>query len=133
VLRSKSGQDKLAQNVFDAFSEYKEYYDESGIIENTPAQDGVSAGSGVSSDSGGDDGSVRYGVQVFVLSRKLPAGDPAFKGISCDSYKSGKNYKYVAGDCSSIAEARSFLRKVRQKFPDAYVVKIENGTVAPAK
>lgn len=133
VLRSKSGQDKLAQNVFDAFSEYKEYYDESGIIENTPTQDGVSAGSGVSADSGGDDGSVRYGVQVFVLSRKLRAGDPAFKGISCDSYKSGKNYKYVAGDCSSIAEARSFLRKVRQKFPDAYVVKIENGTVAPAK
>lgn len=125
VLRSKSGQEKLADNVFEAFCEYKKIYEESGISEDE--SENIPSGPSVASDDGG----ARYGVQIFALSRVLNDGDAVFKGLSCERYRSGRIYKYVAGDCGSLAEAKAFLRRVREKFPDAYIVKVEDGEVFP--
>ncbi len=132
VLRSKSGQDALAQNIFDAFCEYKEYYDESGIIDtrtdSSAGEDALQSGRKPAAPDG-----PRYGVQIFALSRVLEAGDEALKGLECEYYRCGNIYKYVAGDFADIDAAETFLKEVRKKFPDAYTVRIEDGNVYSAE
>ena len=132
-LRSKSGQDKLAQNIFDAFREYKKIYDESGMAEEPS---GTVSVSGVRDGADGDtmlQGKVSYGIQIFALSRVVENGDPALKGVRCTRYKSGRLYRYVAGECGTQKEAEGLLREIKAKFPDAYLVKVEDGKVAAVK
>lgn len=141
VLRSKSGQNKIADNVFRAFEKYKKMYEgtlSSGKVIEEPKdvkKESVSApGPDVDTDAvEAPAGGVTYGVQIFALSRQLKSGDRAFKGVDCRCIDAGKLYKYVAGSCRTEAEARALLKKVSQKFPDAYLVRVEGSKVSPVK
>lgn len=143
VLRSKSGQNKIADNVFRAFEKYKKMYEgtlSSGqVIEEPKVQPEEKESLPV---SGNDDDTeteevhaadVTYGVQIFALSRQLKRGDRAFKDVDCRCIDTGKLYKYVAGSCRTEAEARSLLKRISQKFPDAYLVRVEGSKVVPVK
>lgn len=130
VLRSKKGQAAIVGRIFEAFRSYKAVYEESLGVDggNAPAVNAPRT----SAQEPGTEG-VQYGVQVFALSRKLSQGDPAFKGVSCRAFSSGKIYKYIGGLSSRRQDAEAFLKSIRSKFPDAYVVKVEDGVVSIVK
>lgn len=69
-----------------------------------------------------------YATQIFVLSRKLEAGDPALKGCEVRVLEKGGRYEYLAGCAQTLAEAREKHTKIVEKFPGTYLVKVENGT-----
>lgn len=127
VLRSKKGQAAIVDRIFEAFRSYKAVYEESLAVSAALPSD---AGGGTVDDAVQD---VRYGVQIFALSRKLPQGDPAFKGISCRAFRTGSIYKYIGGISSDRQDAEAFRKSIRSKFPDAYVVKIKDGEVSIVK
>ena len=70
------------------------------------------------------------------LGRKLPAKDPALKGLSVEIVPpagGGKVYKYVAAWSDSLEGAKAQLATVRKKFPDAFLVKVEGNNVSRIK
>jgi len=75
----------------------------------------------------------RYGIQIFAGAKKIPATDKAFLGYEPYVYNNGKLYKYIIAVENDIAATRKHLPEVRKKYPDAFVVKIEESGVSIAR
>ncbi len=148
LLVSEKWQKEIADRLFEAFREYKKLYDASvqsapAPEPSTPARQTKPAETSkptveqpaqkpsaepfqkpVSKDN-------YYAIQVMGLCRLLKTGDPAFKGLDIKSVK-GENfntYKYIYGQYDSYEEASANIPAVRRKFPEAFIVRIENGKV----
>ena len=69
-----------------------------------------------------------FKVQFLSSSKKLAAGDAAFKGLGPVSYYYDKGlYKYTYGETADYNEILRIKRKVNEKFKDAFVVAFVNG------
>lgn len=145
-LSSASGQEKVAQRLFEAFKTYKTNFDASMNVTSAPIEpepepepepEAVIQPERVpDSSSAASRSDVHYGVQIMGLGRKLGAKDPALKGLSVKvipPVDGGKIYKYVAAWSETLPEAKAQLSSVRKKFPDAFVVKVEGNTVSRVK
>ncbi len=130
ALRDAKNIEQLVDSTFDAFVEYKREYDASvslghdsvqtpptspapAVKETAPAQDAVAPAE-----------SIRFGTQVMAGSRNLKADDPAFKGYSAVKIRSGNIYKYMLGVSADKEEAAAEYRRIKEKFKDAFFVKI---------
>lgn len=140
ALKSETNRDKIAARLCEAFKLYKEKYDLSMLLDDKPAADGsgnVQPSKPAVEDKPAEDKparpappQVQYGIQIFAGSAKLSSKDKAFMGFEPLVVNAGKIYKYVIGVEDSVAKTREHLPKVRKKYPDAFLVKIENGTVS---
>lgn len=71
---------------------------------------------------------IEYRVQFFMSKEKIKSGSPKFKGLgSVTFYKEKDLYKYTYGSAKTMAEAVKLQNEARKKFPDAFVVKFQNG------
>ena len=116
ILSNKKHQQKMAENIFNAFCKYKKNYDKEYIL---PASESVESKepAGVKED--------RFGIQIFVSSKSLPKGSSKFKGYDCNFIKTSKGlYKYYIGGFSSKEEAAKKLPAVRKSFPDAFIIEL---------
>lgn len=149
-LSTASGQEKVAQRLFEAFKTYKTNFDASmnvvsEPIEAEPASEPepepesekvTSPAPAQETKPAVSSSEVHYGVQIMGLGRKLGAKDPALKGLSVKIVppsEGGKIYKYVAAWSETLPEAKSQLSAVRKKFPDAFLVKVEGTAVSRIK
>lgn len=73
-------------------------------------------------------GEISYRVQFIASDRKL--GQSAFKGVEqVEFYRHGGMYKYTSGgDFATEADAEAYAAKIRSKFPQAFVIKWQNGS-----
>ena len=138
IMSTEDGQEKIAQSIFNSFCNYKTKYDASmnvvsePIVAKEPEKKPAPAEKKAEVKSSG----VHYGVQIMGLGRKLPAKDPALKGLSVEIVPpadGGKVYKYVAAWSDSLEGAKAQLATVRKKFPDAFLVKVEGNNVSRIK
>ena len=137
-LSSVSGQEKVAQRLFDAFKIYKTNFDASMNVTSAPLEipETVSDPEPSREKPETVTTDIHYGVQIMGLGRKLNAKDPALKGLAVEIVPptdGGKIYKYVAAWSDSLEDAKSQLSSVRRKFPDAFLVKIEGNVVSRIK
>lgn len=147
-LSTASGQEKVAQRLFEAFKTYKTNFDASmnvvsEPIEAEPASEPepepekeTSPAPVQETKPAVSSSEVHYGVQIMGLGRKLGTKDPALKGLSVKIVppsEGGKIYKYVAAWSETLPEAKSQLSAVRKKFPDAFLVKVEGTAVSRIK
>lgn len=130
-LASAAGQKEMASRLFKAFRSYKTHCDASvGATESTSVQDcSNTETSAITEEKAAE--VPYYGIQIMGLGRQLKKGDPAFKGIDAKAIRApGSNiYKYVSGNYRTKQEASAALKAVKAKFPEAFVVKVEDGTV----
>ena len=69
-----------------------------------------------------------YKVQIFATSRILKPGDATFKGLkNCTYVQDGKFYKYVYGEETNYDDAVKLQKKVKEKFPDCFIVAFLDG------
>ncbi len=122
ALISEKGREKIASDLFDAFSKYKKEYDGSSANESVPEEPAVAE---VQPESQGSE--VIYGTQVLVTSKVMSPSDPFFKGNSFKQYPAGKYYKYIIGSSDNLSTASAEFDKLKKSFPDSFLVKIENG------
>lgn len=122
ALISEKGREKIASDLFDAFSKYKKEYDGSSANEPVPEEPAVAEVQPESQDS-----EVIYGTQVLVTSKVMSPSDPFFKGNSFKQYPAGKYYKYIIGSSDNLSTASAEFDKLKKSFPDSFLVKIENG------
>ncbi len=125
ALRSEKGRDGIAGNLFNAFSTFKTRYDGVSAPAQAPAQEGENA-------TRPADGPV-YGTQILAIGKEMSPADPFFKGYKPTVVKTGTLYKYIVETARSLPEARKKFNSVQEKFPDAYLVKIENEGTVPVR
>ena len=139
TMRSEKGRDGIAQNLFNAFSTFKTRYD--GVTEPTvqtaatgekPSVQAETPKTEEAAAAETADGPV-YGTQVLAIGKEMSLTDPYFKGYKPTVVKTGNLYKYIVETSASVEEARNKFASVQKKFPDAYLVKIENGATAPVR
>lgn len=140
IMSTADGQEKIAQSIFNAFSNYKTKYDasvnvvsEPVVQPSEPAQAPVKE---VKAEPVVNASGVHYGVQIMGLGRKLASNDAALKGLKVEVVPpadGGKIYKYIAAWSDSLDGAKSQLAAVRKKFPDAFLVKVEGNDVSRIK
>jgi len=70
---------------------------------------------------------VEYRVQVLANDKAVSTSSRLFKGEKVSEYFDRGMYKYTVGHFRSQAEAEKSLRRLRKKFPQAFIIKMENG------
>lgn len=71
---------------------------------------------------------IEYRVQILTSGKPLPEGSREFKGITdIDMYRDKNMYKYTVGHFATEREAINEMRRLKSKFPDAFVIKMNEG------
>lgn len=148
TMRSPEGRDAIASNLLKAFSVFKVRYDGSSPEEGQPAVTPAPAQPEEQAkpaepqpqqpqpqpqpEKMQEEGPL-YGVQVLVTSKEMDPKDPFFCGYKPVMVKAGRMYKYIIGTSHSLKEVKKNYPKYQQKFPDNFIVKIENGSTTPVR
>jgi N-acetylmuramoyl-L-alanine amidase len=123
VLRTEEGRDKIAARLCRGFRIYKAEYEGTVLDIAEPVSPVADPVKQVS-----DTAAVRYGIQIMASGKRLREGDPALKGLSAQAVPSGVLYKYIVSVSTELSTTRENLPSVKKKFPDAFLVKMdENG------
>lgn len=139
-LRDSKSLEKMVDKIFEAFCEYKTYYDESvGATVKKPLPQKKDASTQkseekkvdeqptkTSTDNANVSSTVYYGTQVLATGKKMSASDKYFLGYEPKSVWTGKLYKYFIGCSDNETKAREMYRKIKEKYPDSFLVKVEN-------
>ena len=122
-LSSEAGQEEIAERLFQSFKAYKTQYDMSLNVETAPV---VPESPQV--DTPEEDLTSFYTVQIMSVARLLKSGDPQFKGLNADAYKpeGASTYKYIVGKFKTKEQANAELKKIKAKFPQAFVIYVDN-------
>ena len=122
VLRSPESRDRIADNLLKAFSTFKMRYDGTMRVE-TPDEPGWE------SETKADTAGVFYGTQVLATGRKMSLDDPFFQGNQAVSVESGRLIKYIVGTSGELEKARDNFRVLRKKYPDSFLVRVQDGRI----
>ena len=133
ILRSESGRDGIADNLFKAFRTFKTRYDASMQVEDPTAASQTEPADAQQPAAAPDGGGVLYGVQILATSKKMSETDPFFHGYKPVMVQSGKLYKYIIGTSERLPEVKKKFPAIVKLFPDAYLVKIVDGVTSPVK
>ena len=120
TLRTEEGRDLIAARLCRGFRIYKAEYEGTKLAAEGPKEETVEpAAEAVKPEA--DTAAVRYGIQIMASGKRLREGDPALKGLSA-------LYKYIVAVSTELSTTRENLPSVKKKFPDAFLVKMdENG------
>lgn len=72
-----------------------------------------------------DSEELSFSIQIYASDKKVKLTDPRFKGwrnIKIVELDGKYKYKYLYGNTSDYPEARKMLQKMRNSFPDAFLV-----------
>lgn len=133
-LSSEEGQKEIAKRLFTAFKKYKQQYDASfAIDENALLANAAAKMEKINDDKKQD--REHYGIQIMGLGRKLKSTDPALKGLDAVAIKAENSniYRYVYGNFTTFDDAKHELKSVQKKFPEAFIVFVNNDSVKRAK
>lgn len=150
VLRKSERIDQIVAALAEAFDRYKELYDESVGADSQVRQDSPSAGEKkpeagsvekVASAPKAEEKSpeknapaatpqngVIYGTQILATTREMSPADNFFLNYTPTRVNSTKLIRYVIGTSDSLEKAREMNREIHNKFPDSFLVKVENGS-----
>lgn len=147
-MASEDGSTKLAQSIYNGIQRYRNSSSRNKV--DNPRRhpgkpkanpDEISIGASESRQSSGEPqkrtdnnsdketkGKTIYKIQFLTSDRTIPSGSQRFKGIkNVASYRDNGMVKYTCGSYSSLDKANKELKKIKKKFPDAFVIKTVNG------
>ena len=149
ILADKEKRGMIAEDLFKAFRDFKKQYEVGNKSEEEkpeqepesepeeeqlaePVEQPATEPAAESEKATGDGENIAaggnfYAVQIFALSKELQSGAPQFKGEKdIHRFKVGNVFKYTAGTFETEQEAAGHARKLSEKFPGCFVVKIDN-------
>lgn len=122
-LNSESGREKCAKALANAISAYYAHH-----------RRGAAASASTPTVSREEQAEARpearptYHVQFLTSDRPLAEGDARLKGLDdVGYYRDGGLCKYYSGTFNSLSKARKRVAAVRKKFPEAFIVKLQDG------
>lgn len=129
-LRSSSGQNSMANSIYQAFKEYKREYDKKSHVFTRSGNRKDTAAQQITADTDSNTKSIssEFRVQFLTSPRKLKNDSPQLKGLSpVDFYMDGTTYKYTYGSSSDINEVIKMLKTAQAKFKDAFIIELKDG------
>lgn len=122
VIASKNGQKKLAEGIFNGFSQYYETYgkpkEKSTKVEPQPKKEIKAATT---------KGVPVFKVQILAAEKKLGKNDKRLKGVDADYYKENGMYKYTYGSSESYDEILKIKKELSNTFKEAFVIAFIDG------
>lgn len=118
-LTSESGQQKIAQAIFNAFREYKNKMEKNSIVLKGEPK------------SVSPDGEWFYAVQVLSSATKVTDLKRLHLKDNIEEIHSDGRYKYYVGKSSSYEEILKVQKRLRKSVKDCFVIAISNGRVVP--
>lgn len=128
-LNSERGKKQLARALANAICTYAGLL--SKPVESSepsePSENSESSENSENSDNTSAGSELTFRVQFIASDRLLPESD--FKGVEkVEHYQHGGLYKYTTGgDFKTEADAEKYAAQVRKKFPQAFIIKWQNG------
>ena len=137
-MRSDEGRDGIAENIFRAFSTFKQRYDSSMQVTSARQEEPKKEeplkeeSQEAAAPAPAPEGPV-YGIQVLATGKNMSDTDPFFHGYKPLVVKSGKLNKYILLTDPSLKTVKASLGKIKHFFPDSYLVKIEDNSTVPVR
>ncbi|MDD4293191.1 MAG: SPOR domain-containing protein, partial [Bacteroidales bacterium] len=73
-----------------------------------------------------------YAIQILAVTKILSPGSSDLKGFRDAGYsKMGNFYKYYTGMYNTPEDASAELKFVKKNFPQAFIIKVEDGIIVP--
>lgn len=151
-LVSTNGKTFLSEAIFKAFESYKRKIENKSSFavksENNEIQNQAPKKSEFESQRETDSNVVEvvpekseqkkpdiyFTVQIAASTKKLETIASNFKGLkNVFSIRNGNTYRYYAGKFGSVNDANTHHKSIKAKYPDAFVVAIENNQVISVK
>ena len=120
VMNQSANRQKIADDIFRAFSAFKKGYDSGVSATVAPAPEPEKPKVDTPADG------PHFEIQILASSKKLKDGSSELKGekqYSC-RFINGM-YKYSVGNFATKEEANRRLPEVRKKFPGAFVIAVD--------
>lgn len=75
---------------------------------------------------------IRFRVQIAALPENIPVTDSRFSMVKdVRKFQEGKFWKYTCGNATTLEEAKNIMQKVKEYFPDAFVIAFDGETKIP--
>lgn len=150
-MASEAGREKLATAISNAFERYYASVTGNAVVRTSqtipaaePQTAAVADGNVTECETAANDiapaeanekeatpaqiNGIEYRVQILTSGKPLPEGSREFKGITdIDMYRDKNMYKYTVGHFATEREAINEMRRLKSKFPDAFVIKMNEG------
>lgn len=131
-LASDAGQDKLAKALYNAFCKYRNVKPENTSSKINKSQDKIANTSENVTDAVTENRNYNEGIdfriQILAHNKLIPENSKEFKGEkNVESYIDGGLYKFTVGHFPTFEAAKSELSRLKQLFPQAFIIKMENG------
>ena len=133
LLNQAANRQKIANDIFEAFLDFKEQYDSGGSAAAAPAGKPADKPAAKPKDKPADKPAAKpaaagphYEIQILASKKKLKNGSSELKGetgYQC-RFINGM-YTYSVGNFATKAEAQKKLPEVRKKFSGAFVIAVE--------
>jgi N-acetylmuramoyl-L-alanine amidase len=145
-LMSEQGQDYIASAIFRAFRDYKRITESKASFAiasrgGKPAMDSNSTDTSVATEkeipgpakpANKPASKVEFKVQIAASSKRIPTDSKSFKGLTdISEYKVGKMFKYAVGSGATFPDIITFSKKIKEKFPDAFIIAVKDTAVIP--
>ena len=131
ALRNQKNLDRIAQRLAEAFTEYKKLYDESVGADKpaAPAAKPADSPSGTAVPTpapASQAAGTYYGTQVLATKKAMDPKDKYFLGYEPRCVSTPTLNKYIIGVSEDIEKARKTWDEIRKKYPDAFLVKVDD-------
>lgn len=130
-LVSSQGIDRMANCLAQAFGDYLDYHRK---LESKAVQYGENMEAGEATvkipDTSSTSGTI-WKIQFLASDKKIPDNDKRLEGLAgCSCFEEGGMFKYTCADNSDKAKVLEYLKEVRKRYPDAFIIRFEDGKKA---
>lgn len=125
TLRSAKSLDRIAQRLAEAFTEYRKLYDES-VGAGEPVKPEAPAKEAAPDKAASPTGTAYYGTQVLATKKSMDPKDSYFLGYEPRCVSTAALNKYIIGVAGDLETARKSYNKIKAKYPDAFLVKVDD-------
>ncbi len=132
ILTNSGNHYKFASSIFSAFEDFKSQYEHGSKIESQNNDSLIKKEENQITYTNNDNLSPKFRIQILAVTKPLKNNAPDLMGETNIQYiKVGKYYKYSIGEFDNLDQAKTELTKVRKKFPNAFIIKVDKGVVVP--
>ena len=129
IMVQESNRQKIAYDIFRAFSEFKAQYDSDGTVSAPAAAHEAKAPANPPEkkvEASGTSEGPHYEIQILATTMKLKNDSPELKGMKqVHARFINGMYKYSVGNFSTKEEAARHLSEVKKKFSGAFVISVD--------
>lgn len=142
-LNTEKGKDYIASAIFRAIRDYFEFIDSQTQVplairnkepELSDSQIQTQAVTAPTQMELTDEENIRFKVQVISSKKQIHNNDSIFKDLTdIEEFQHKGMYKYAVGSKTDYAEIVDFSKWVKNRFPDAFVIAVENNKIISVK